>query len=279
MKSFILALSLLSSLYSIAQSPWTQKKGNVYVQLSFTTIPSYSSVYGNPNYSIQGSLTDNSFQLFSEYGLTNNTSLILKIPYKNITSSGLSTPCLTTPCPTSSFTNNALGNIEFGIKHNFYKKKWLVSGQMLVEANTGNYNSMTGLRTGYDAWTFTPLIIAGRGFSKMYVQGFVGANIRTNSYSSNVKLGGELGRKVATKVWLIGFIDIVKSLNNGDIQLPIQNLNNGLYVNNQEYGAFGIKSILELKKNLGITGSLGGAFFGNNVPQQLALTGGIYYKL
>jgi hypothetical protein len=37
-----------------------------------------------------------------------------------------------------------------------------------MEANTGSYDEISGIRTGYDACTFTPLFLAGRSFDKTY---------------------------------------------------------------------------------------------------------------
>lgn len=278
MKKLITFLFFLTTIASFAQSPWTQEKGKAYTQISFTTIPSYNSVYGNPNYEIAGNLIDNTLQFYGEYGITDHTSILVSIPYKRIVHKNLVNPCLVAPCP--EFTNKeaSLGNIEVSLKHNFSKKDWIISGQLGVEANTGSFDIDTGIRTGYDAWTITPLFLIGKGLEKSYFQGFIGANIRSNNYSSNFKIGGEYGKKIAKNIWLVGFIDIVKSFENGNVVLPASNLATALYVNNQEYGAFGLKSIFEIKEKFGITGGFGGAFFGNNVAQSPALTFGVYQK-
>lgn len=104
-----------------------------------------------------------------------------------------------------NYNNTSLGNIEIGLKHNFYKKDGVLSGQISVEANTSSFDAISGIRTGYDAWSFTPLFLTGRCFGKTYLQSFIGANIRTNDYSSNFKIGGELGRKITKNIWIIGF--------------------------------------------------------------------------
>ena len=77
---------------------------------------------------------------------------------------------------------------------------------------------------------------------------------------------------------MIGFLDIVKSFENGDITLPLKNQLTGLYVNDQEYGVVGVKAIGEFSDNFGVTASLPAAFFGNNVAKQVALSFGIYKK-
>ena len=278
MKNLTKLIILLFSISTFSQSPWTQKKGKAYTQLSFTSIANYNTLFGDPDYNTEREITDRTLQFFGEYGLTDKTSLLVNIPFKMIETGDLTSPSITAVPLTSSATENTLGNIEIGLKHNFYNKKWVLSGQFSIEANTSSYDDSSGIRTGYDAWSFSPLFLAGRGFGKTYIQGFVGANIRTNDYSSNFRIGGEVGRKLGKRIWLIGFVDVSKSLENGNILLPAENRLTGLYVNDQEFGAFGLKAIGEFSNNFGLTAGYGGAFFGNNVAKQAALTFGLYHK-
>lgn len=279
MKKISKLLFLFISISAFSQSPWTQEKGKAYTQLSFTTIPNYDTLFGDPDYSAFGTYSDNTVQFFGEYGLSNKTSLVVNLPLKMISIENFNDPRIDCAGDCSQdFDKKSLGNISVGLKHNFYKKNWVLSGQLSVEANTGSYDASSGIRTGYDAWSFTPLFLAGRGFGKTYIQTFIGADIRTNDYSSNFKIGGEVGHKITKKIWLIAFLDISKSLENGDIDLPTINDFTGLYVNNQEYGSFGFKGIGEFTENFGVTAGFGGAFFGNNVAKQAALTFGVYRK-
>ncbi|GAA3595991.1 hypothetical protein Q4Q39_07830 [Flavivirga amylovorans] len=279
MKGHIKILFLLIGVSAFSQSPWTQEKGKLYTQLTFTTIPNYDTFFGDPDYTISGKISDNTIQFYGEYAFSDKTSLVLNLPLKLISINdfeNLLTNC-TSDC-SKDFNKTALGNLEIGIKHNFYKKDWVLSGQFSIEANTGSYDTTSGIRTGYDAFTFTPLFLAGKSFKRNYIQGFIGANIRTNNYSSNFKIGGEVGRKITRHIWLIGFVDIVKSLENGNIELPVENTFNGLYVNDQDYGAYGFKGIGEITNKFGLTAGFGGAFFGNNVAKQAALNIGAYHK-
>ena len=278
MKKFITIIILLLGFSAFTQGPWTQKKGKFYTQISFTTIPNYNTLFGNPDYSVRGRISDHTLQFYNEYGLSSKTTLLISVPYKFISNKGLVNPCIVAPCPEYSNKENTLGNIEIGIKHNFYKKKWLISGQFSMEADTGSFYINSGIRTGYDAFTFTPLFIAGKSFENNYLQTFIGTRIRTNKYSSSFKVGGEYGSKVTKNIWVIGFLDIEKSLKNGTIILPNSNLSTGLYVNNQEYGVVGVKAIGEFSNNFGITASLPTALFGNNVAKQVAFSVGVYHK-
>ncbi len=277
MKNSITFLMLVFCTSIFAQSPWTKKKGEVYTQLSYTAIANYTSLFGNPDYDTEREVTDNTVQLYGEYGITDKTTLLVNLPIKLLKTGSLTTE--SNSFITTEESKSTLGNIELGVKHNFYNKKWLVSGQVNIEANTGSYEEDSGIRSGYDAWTVTPLLSVGRGFDGLFVQGFVGANFRTNEYSSNFKIGAEVGKKMLKRFWLIGFVDIVKSLENGDVILPVPNWATGLYVNDQEYGAYGLKVIGEITPKMGALAGFGGAFFGNNVAKKAAVNIGVYYKM
>ncbi|QMU63165.1 MAG: hypothetical protein GKR88_01995 [Flavobacteriaceae bacterium] len=277
MKNFVAISLLLCLSQTYGQSPWPQKKGKAYTQLSFTLISGYEELYGNPDYTTERVVTDNTLQFYGEYGLTDKTSLVLSLPFKFIKTGNLTNTNLIAPSAQEG-SKSTLGNIEAGLKHVFFQKKWIISGQFNVEANTGSFDGVSGIRTGYDAWNFTPLILAGRSYGNTYLQGHFGANIRTNNHSSNIRIGGEIGTKALKNIWVIGFIGISSSLKNGDVVLPASNLVNGLYVNDQEFGVLGFKAIAEFSKSFGANFSLGGAFFGNNVAKTAALTFGLYHK-
>lgn len=277
MKKLTTLLLLFFTLSFYAQSPWTKNKNEGYIQVSFTAIPSYDSVFGDPDRPTNREISDNTLQLYGEYGLSNKTTLFANIPLKMLKSGDLvTTPSLVVA--TSEGSQTSLGNIQLGVKHSFYNKDWILSGQLGVELNTSSFDNASGLRTGYDAWTFTPLFLAGKSLGNSYLQSFIGFDVRTNDYSSNFKIGGEYGGKIFKDFWLIGFIDIVKSFKNGDVIEPASNMLTATYVNNQEYGAFGAKLIYEFSDKYGLNAGFGGAFFGNNVAKAPALSIGLYHK-
>lgn len=263
MKKLAILTLVFTSFSLFAQSPWTKKKNEGYVQLSYTTISNYDKLFGKNDIILPGKVSDNTIQLYGEYGLSDKTTLLVSLPFKML--SGIN-------------NKSALGNLQLGVKHNFYNKKWLLSGQLNVEANTSDYDVTSGLRSGYDAWTITPMFLAGRGFDKWYIQAFTGVDVRTNDYSSNFKLGGELGYKTLDWLWIAGFLDGVASLKNGDVVLPAQNLATGLYVNDQSFAAFGLKFIGEFNDKFGANIGFGGAFAGRNVAKAPALSFGFYHK-
>ena len=217
MRKTIFFVLVFSSVVVFSQSPWTQKKGKFYTQLSFSSIPSYNIIYGNPDYKVSGKISDNTLQFYTEYGFSDKTTIIVNIPYKIINRTNFSDPsiiCITTPCVfIRSKKNTDFANIEVGIKHNFSAKKWLISGQFTVEMKTSSFDAFSGIRTGYNAWAFSPLFIIGKGTSKKYLQLFTGFNFKTNNYSTNFKIGGEYGWKIGEKIWFSMFLDLVKQMN------------------------------------------------------------------
>ncbi len=275
MNKYVLFFAILTTSLSFSQSAWTKKKGETYTQLSYTTIANYDMLFGNPNYQTERKITDNTIQLYGEYGMSDKTTLIVSVPIKLIKTGNFIT---TNTALTATESKTSLGNIELGIRHNFYNKKWVISGQLNIEANTSSYSAISGIRTGYNAWSITPTINFGRGFNNLYVQGFTGLNLKTNNYSSSFKIGAEIGLKPVKNIWLIGYLDILTSFKNGDVSLPTNNILSGLYVNNQEYAAFGFKAIAEISNNFGVNAGLGGALSGNNVAKKAALTFGLYHK-
>ncbi len=114
---FCFLVCLLIGFFGFSQSPWIKNKGEFYTQFSFSTIPSYNEMYGNPDYLLNRNITDNTFQLYGEYGVSDKTTLLLNVPFKNITTSDVINPILLDPETINGSTSNAFGNIEIGIKH------------------------------------------------------------------------------------------------------------------------------------------------------------------
>jgi len=276
MKSITLLFTLLITSTYFAQSPWTKDKGDLFVNFSYTTISDYDQLFGNPNRTTFSSISDKTYQIYGEYGFTDKTTLIAVIPLKSISIDNFQDPRIDCIGDCSqSFDDTTFGNISLGIKHQFYNNGWVIAGQLVTELNTSSFDNISGIRTGYDAFTFTPQLLAGKSFGKTFFQSHIGVDLKTNDYSNNFKIGGEFGGKVLKNIWLIGFVDVVESFEDGSIEIPVNNSFNGLYVNNQEYGAYGLKAILQLC-DLGVTASFANAFSGNNVPKQSAFSIGIF---
>ncbi|MEO9894673.1 hypothetical protein [Aurantibacter sp.] len=276
MKKFTVLFALLFSVALFSQGAWTKSKNEVYTQLSYYSISGYSGIYGDPGYQSERKLTDNTIQIYSEYGLSDKTTVVLSLPIRMIKAEGL-VDANATPI-TIEGSETALGNITIGVKQQLHKGTWAVAAQLNLGLNSGKFFEYSGLRSGYDTYTVSPKINVGRSFGPFYAQGSTGVDIRFNDYSSSFVFDAELGAQPLKRLWTIGFLNSSTSFNNGDVVLPASNLVTGFYVNDQEYVAYGFKLIFEATDNFGVLANYTGAISGNNVPRRAVLGAGIYGK-
>lgn len=287
MKRFGIFLFLIFSLTgSKSQSPWLSPEKGYYFQLSYSTIPSYNSLFNGKNEAFQTSryIQDKTLQFFGEYGLTNNLSFILSVPYKFLNSGDLNPNADFDPeeIPLAS-TNYTLGNVQISMKYKLLDKKWVAAGQLRIElpANV-NYRSSTALVPGYDAFAFAPIVSIGRGWNKFYGYYWLSAIFRTNNYSEYLNTGIEGGWKPFRGFWVIVYSEILHSFKNGSFQLPPPEKQFGLYSNDMEYFSYGLKLLYEIdlksSNKLGFIAHAAGSFSGFAVAHSPLLSLGIYYK-
>ncbi|MGB5822330.1 MAG: hypothetical protein WBG90_22800 [Saonia sp.] len=276
MKRFTVLVTLFFSSALFSQGAWTKAKNEVYTQLSYYSIGGYSGIYGDPGYQSERKLTDNTIQLYAEYGASDKTTFVLSLPIKMVKAEGL-VDTATTPL-TAEGSETALGNITLGVKQRFHLGTWVVSGQLNLGLNTGKFFEDSGLRSGFDAYTISPKINVGRSFGRFYAQGSSGVDFRTNGYSSNFVLDVELGAKPFNRFWAIAFLSNSSSFKNGDVALPASNLATALYINDQEFTAYGLKAIFEITDKIGLLANYTAALSGNNVPRRAVIGAGLYSK-
>jgi hypothetical protein len=273
----LLLLCCLSIAHAWAQSPWTPKKGHGYAQMSFNLIGPYQSLFlaNGESQTLSRKFNDITLQGYGEWGITNRTTLIAVIPWKILTS-GEATNGNIPSIPSS--TLSTFGNVELGFRRNFTQNKVVFSGQLMIEAPTGTFKEVSGLRSGYDAWAIVPTLSLGQGTDRLYGYVSAGTGVRNNHYSSDFRLNAEGGYKLFKKWWMIAVVNYRVSFKNGNVSFTDSNLQTGLYVNDQEYFAFGLKTIVELSPKWGLNGAAYGAGGGNYVAKSPSFNAGVYYK-
>lgn len=282
----ILFFLLVSLLGSKSQSPWLASEKGYFIQLSYTTIPEYNSLFNGKNEAIPTSrkIQDKTLQLYAEYGIDKNFSLVASIPFK-ILKSGSLNPNFTTYLyaipPTGSV--NALGNMQFSLKYKLLNKKWVAAGQIRFELPTIVSSGLeSGLLPGYDAFAFAPILSIGRGWNKFYGYYWLSAIFRTNNYSEYLNTGIEGGWKPFKGFWLIVYSELLHSFENGSRNLPPPERQFGLYSNDLEYFSFGLKILYEIdlksNKKLGFIAHSSGSFSGYVVAHAPLFSLGVYLK-
>ena len=279
MKKILLAfITLFIFQNSIGQSAWNLEENSWYTQFNYTGIGPYSELFidGNQTGTTPREIEDNTFQLYAEYGLNSKTTLSVSLPIKLI-KTGAQTTEITPLIDANSVTS--FGNIGFGVKRNLVNKNFILSTGVVVEANSGVYDDASGIRTGYDAWTIIPGVYFGKSYNNLFLQSNIGLGFRTNNYSHFFRLGGEVGYKFLNRIWAIFYLDYKKSLYNGTIDLPANNISTALYVDNKEYVGYGLKAIYEFTNRFGITAGFGGAFSANAEARKAAINVGLFMKI
>lgn len=263
-----------------AGGPWTLAKKEGYAQLSYSAIQA-GSLFNNSgdSYQLYRKVSDRTLQAYLEYGLSDKLTLSANVPIKFVKTGDetfeVDSTLVSVPFPAGQLT--AAGNISLAAKYKILNKEWQMAVQIKTDAATSSYDPETGLQTGYDCWSYQPLLLAG--ISKQHWYGYVsaGVTIRTAQYSESLNVTGEAGYGFFNnKTYLILVLDLDKSFLNDSTQRD-DYLRTGLYVNNQEFFAFGLKINQSLGKHLMLNGGFFGAAYGNLVAEGPSFNLGIAY--
>ena len=261
-----------------AQSPWVRSKAGFYLQAAWQTIPRYESLYSptEKEQPLDRRLTENTFQLYGEYGITRHTTVVVSVPYR-LQKAGDFLHNTTQPLTLAGSLND-LGNVSLGFRQAILRGNWPLTGSLRVDLPANFYADGAGLRTGYPALTVLPMLSTGNGFAKSYWFAYAGYALRTRNYNAYTDAGVEAGYHFR-KVWAIAFSELVlPTPSHKEPDLDANNRRTGLYVNNQGYWSLGLKGIFEIHRFWGLTASVAGAGWGRLVPQRSAFGVGGYFK-
>ncbi len=269
-------ISLLSAAL-VAQSPWPRSKAGFYAQAAWHFIPAYEEVFPrSPGYSpLDRRLSENTFQLYGEYGVSRATTLTASLPLR-LVSAGDFLGNFATP-ETESGSLFGMGNVSLGIRQSILKSNVQLSASLRIDLPVDNYDDATGLSTGYKAWAALPMLSAGMGFGRGYGFVYGGYGFRSDKFSQFVNLGIEGGFRIK-KLWLIGFSEWMSSVENGNVNEPLRNRLTALYVDEQSWLSIGVKGILEFNRFWGVLASAAGASDGQWVPKKPGFSIGTYFK-
>lgn len=254
---------MLFSTIGYSQSVWVKTKGELYSQLSYNDISNYKRLFNKNGRDLFVSrfISDKTIQLYGEYGFTNKLTIVGAIPIKALKLSKLVSEYGSFPTIKEG-SLIALGNIDFGVRYLLLRKKVNLTTQVQIgfPTSSSSYDSNTGLRSGINSFVINPSISIGKGRGDWFLQGSVGLLLRTNNYSNGTKIYAEGGRKFFDHLWAIAFIDIVDSFEDGDLVESPKNIETSLNLNNSEYKGYGMKLIVEVNDEFGLTAAFGGAF-------------------
>ena len=275
-----LALAAWLAPSTLAQSAWTQPDGASFFQLSATRIGPYDKLFrsSGPDLVTGREITETSFELYGEYGLTDAWTLVGNIPFRSVDGGDLVSDATIQPVTIEEDTLDDLGNILVGVRRSFGNGPTAFAGQLDLELPTGSSDDASGLATGLDAFTLRPWFSVGRGFGKTYAQAHLGFSLRTDNYSNDWRLGGEVGYQFTDGLLIAGTLDMVDSFKDGSVELDSRRVQTGLFLDEQEYISPGIKGLWQFGEHFGLSAAIRTAFSGNNVPKSPFVTIGVTYR-
>jgi hypothetical protein len=180
-------------------------------------------------------------------------------------------------------TVNALGNIQFSVKYQLLKTRWVSAVQLKVELPADiSRGEASGLYPGYDAFAIIPYASIGRSWNRTYFYYYLSLIARSNNFDEKFDTGIEGGWNAFRNFYLIGYFNIIKSFTNGTQTPWPPYLQYGLYSPRQEYTAFGIKLLYEFalknNKKLGVIAQGAGSTWGFMVAKSPYVSFGLYLK-
>lgn len=252
-----ITIILCSSFQLTAQSGWAQEKGSFYTQ---TAISYYSSsdYYGTDGTLFdQGSTFSNyTWSLYGEYGFTSQLTAIADLPILRVNQ--FST--------TESVAG--IGDLRLGLKYQLLKNIPIAFSVVAeVPTNDGvNFafakeNNELGIREQinlptsdgeFNVWTtlaFSQSFAHGKGYGSVYGQ----VNFRTQNFSNQLKIGGEIGYKIIPELYLMGRIAIQEKLSEEAVSGA-----SFLYGEGTTFTTIGLGAFYELNENLRIVASVAG---------------------
>jgi hypothetical protein len=271
----------VSTQTAYAGGPWTpgQKKG-LFISNFTPNIYSRISTF-NGDTALNRLTYDMTWGFYGEYGIAEDFAIIGYVPLKIVGT--------TNNVKAGDFDRTldkggifSIGNTEWAFKYTFFKKGPHMAASMRIHTPIFNFDTATGLRTGYEAMAIGPFFHIGEGFlgGKMYAQLEGGYLYRTDDYSDEWYLSLEIGGNIKQKVWLALLIQSRQSLLNGGFVNPENNYQTGLYLNNEEYIAYSLKASYTINPKWGINLGIGGAVPGATVyiAATPAVTLGVAYN-
>lgn len=209
---FILCLSLSSEAIAGA---WTAKEGDSYqkVALNYFSSDEIFDFDGDTQNSISD-FKDFNLTFYMEYGIRNNLTAFLSVPYKrieNVLDAG------------GSAESNGIGDQEYGLRYNFFNdKRGVFSLQGLVKVPDLLDEEPGDLPLGNDQVDYEVRFLYGKSLypKPIYFGLEIGYRFRTQAPSDEIKYLLEIGYNVTEKFYLRTKLDGTTSADNADSLAP-----------------------------------------------------------
>ena len=193
----------------VAQTPvsagaWTAKKGSAYNKFAINTFDS-SALFGRQEEGFD-EFTDLNFTYYGEYGLADDLTLFGSAALKRITRTDFG----------NQVTNEGVGDVDLGLRYNFYNDDFVFSGQFLFKAPY-LYDQDADLPLGNGQEDFEFRLLFGKTLGKLgYFGAEAGYRIRLDAPVDEFRYLIEYGFDVTDNIYLRAKLDGTLNAQSGD---------------------------------------------------------------
>ena len=285
-----MVIFVLSVANQVIAGVWPQGKGNGYLQLSFTylryheVIQTFNLENGFEHYGLKRYVNDHTLNGYLEYGLSDRLTFVGTVPYKILSTGDELRDAKDGRYPedtVSAGNLNTLGNVNLGIRYLLNEGDLLWSAQLMTGLNTSEYEHATGLRSGYDAWYFTPRIQAGKSWGDWYFSASLGYRYKSNGYAHDLVSDNEIGygwnRGEDKTTWFIFTMGAEVAVTNGFYD-DRNSVHTGLYRDEEGFIDLGLKVNHYLNEHLALNLSSIGAIWARHGGNELTYTAGVSWE-
>lgn len=269
---------VFSTFDGYAQGAWTREQGKGFFKLSETII--ISDDFYTPEGTIRTIKTAGVFisSIYGEFGITDKLTAVAYVPFFFRNTINEQTFAIS-PNVEPSDESNSFGDFNIGLQYGLFKQGPLVISTSLIlgvptgetaggnsrilQSGDGEFNQLLRVHAGY---SFYP--------APFYAAGYIGVNNRTNDFSDEFHFGLEAGGQF-NSFFLALKLALVESFQNGDAESS----QTGIFSNNTEYVSFGPEVAYFLDNGLGISGTVLGAFSGQNILASPSFSLGFTYEI
>ena len=212
--SFLLLTFILQSQLK-AQSGWTKPTGEGFFQLTYLYFESDQYINLSSDQFTTNTFQQQSFIFYGEYGLTDKLSLITNFPVHTFNKFETT--------ETASGIGDWRLEIKYALPVNFPLSISLAPEFPTAKANNfvnnkSNAQDQINLPTGDGEFNVWSTIAASKSLKNIPLYGsvFASYNYRTQyngiNFSDQIRIGAEIGYKIANKVWVQAKINGLKSI-------------------------------------------------------------------
>ncbi|UTW54340.1 hypothetical protein [Kordiimonas sp. SCSIO 12610] len=183
---------------------WTAKKGSAYNKFAINTFDS-SALFGTQEEGFE-EFTDLNFTFYGEYGITDDLTFFGSAALKRITRTDFGV----------QVTNEGVGDVDLGLRYNFYNDDFVFSGQFLFKAPY-LYDEDADLPLGNGQEDYEFRLLFGKTLGRLgYFGAEAGYRFRAGDPVDEFRYLIEYGFDVTDNVYLRAKLDGTLNAQSGD---------------------------------------------------------------